>query len=131
MSSFCRTPISSCAVTLVLSNNSPLSRREQPLAISPNRIQSGFTAFTTTANFLATLGLQPAAGRIFNSQEDVPNGPRVAMISYGIWRSRFGSDPSIAGRSLNLDGTPTVITGVLPRDFLMPTLTSVDVLLPL
>src|SRR5262249_36215811 len=61
---------------------------------------------------------------------DRPNAPRVAMISYGLWSSRFGSDPAITGRTINLDGIPTRIAGVLPKGFLIPTLTPVDVLLP-
>jgi predicted permease len=81
-------------------------------------------------NFLETLGVAPAAGRMFSRDEDVPNGPRVAMISYELWRGRFGSDPGIEGRTLSLDGMPTAITGVLPRDFEIPTLTPADILLP-
>ena len=84
----------------------------------------------TEANFLETLGMKPVAGRSFTPEEDRPNGPRVAMISYGLWRSRFGSDPAVAGRTLVLDGSPVTITGVLPKDFLMPTLTAADILLP-
>jgi predicted permease len=82
------------------------------------------------ANFLETLGLPPAAGRSFTADDDRPNRPRVALISYGLWSSRFGSDPAAVGRTINLDGIATRITGVLSRDFLMPTLTPVDILLP-
>jgi predicted permease len=83
------------------------------------------------ANFLETLGVAPVAGRAFSQTEDLPNGPRVAMISYGLWQSRFAGDPHAIGRTLMLDGVPTAITGVLPADFLMPTLTRADVFLPL
>jgi predicted permease len=83
------------------------------------------------ANFLDTLGIAPVVGRSFTREEDRPNGPHVAMISYGLWRSRFAADPHVAGRTLALDGIPTEITGVLPPDFLMPTLTPADLLLPL
>ncbi len=82
------------------------------------------------ANFLATLGMKPAAGRTFTAEEDRPNGPRVAMISYALWRSRFGGNPAAPGRTLVLDGAPVTVTGVLPKDFLMPTLTAADILLP-
>jgi putative ABC transport system permease protein len=83
------------------------------------------------ANFLSTLGVSPIAGRAFTAEEDRPNGPKVAMISYALWRGRFGQDSRITGRTLNLDGVPVMVTGVLPAGFLMPTLTGVDVLLPL
>ena len=82
------------------------------------------------ANFLDTLAVVPAAGRFFSAAEDRPNGPHVAVISYGLWSSRFGRDPQLGSRTVNLDGTPTLVVGVLPKDFLMPTLAGVDVLLP-
>lgn len=82
------------------------------------------------SNFLETLGISLAAGRSFTREEDVPNGPRVAMISYGLWRTRFAADPNVAGRTFTLDGATTVITGVLPRNFEVPTLTPADVLVP-
>ncbi len=82
------------------------------------------------ANFLSTLGMKPAAGRTFTAEEDRPNGPRVAMISYALWRSRFGGDPAAAGHTLMLDGAPITVVGVMPKNFLMPTLTTADLLLP-
>lgn len=82
------------------------------------------------SNFLQTLGVTPLAGRMFSREEDVPNGPPVAMISHGLWRSRFAADPHVIGRTIPLDGLPTEIIGVLPSDFEVPTLTLADVLLP-
>jgi putative ABC transport system permease protein len=55
-------------------------------------------------NFLETLGVRPIVGRSFTREEDLPNGPHVALISYGLWRARFGGDPGVAGRMLSLDG---------------------------
>jgi predicted permease len=83
------------------------------------------------ANFLDLLGIRPAAGRAFTRQEDLPNGPRVGMISYALWQSRFGGDPRMEGRTLSLDGVPIMITGVLPADFFLPTLSRADIFLPL
>lgn len=83
------------------------------------------------ANFLDTLGVRPVAGRSFTRDEDRPNGPHVAMISYGLWQGRFAGDPRAIGSTLSLDGLPRQITGVLPPDFMMPTLTRADILLPL
>jgi predicted permease len=82
-------------------------------------------------NFLELLGVPPAAGRAFTREEDLPNGPPVAMISYALWQSRFGADPRVAGRTLMLDGAPVTITGVLPANFLLPTLAHADVYLPM
>jgi putative ABC transport system permease protein len=82
------------------------------------------------ANFLDTLGVRLAAGQPFSAAEDRPNGPRVAIISHALWRGRFAGDPAAIGKTLNIDGAPTRITGVLPPDFVMPTLTHADILLP-
>ncbi len=88
-------------------------------------------ALRVEANFLPVFGIRPAAGRAFTREEDRPGGPRVAMISHALWRSRFAADPRAVGRTLWLDGEPAEIVGVLPTDFEMPTLTTADVLLPL
>jgi predicted permease len=82
------------------------------------------------ANFLSTLGLRPIVGRDFTRDDDQPNAPRVALLSYTLWQSRFGGDPRVAGRTLSLDGKPVEIIGVLPSTFEMPTLTAADMLIP-
>jgi putative ABC transport system permease protein len=81
-------------------------------------------------NFLSTLGIQPIAGRNLSPDEDRPGAPLVALISYSLWRSRFGGDPGVLSKSISLDGHPVTIVGVLPADFEMPNLASVDILLP-
>ncbi len=52
------------------------------------------------------------------------------MISYQLWRSRYGNDPSVVGKTISLDGTPVRIIGVLNKDFELPTLDNADVLMP-
>lgn len=88
-------------------------------------------AMRIEANFLDVFGMRPAAGRSFRREEDRPNGPPVAMISYGLWQSRFAGDPRVVGRTLALDGAPVRIAGVLPRTFTMPTGADCDIALPL
>jgi predicted permease len=83
------------------------------------------------AAFLSTFGIQPILGRNFTRDEDRPNAPRVALLSYGLWRSRFARDPLIIGKNISLDGKPALIIGVLPAEFEMPTLARADLLLPL
>jgi putative ABC transport system permease protein len=80
--------------------------------------------------FLSTLGLQPILGRNFTPEEDRPNGTRVAMLSYTLWKSRYGGDPGVLGKTISLDGAATRIAGILPVNFEMPTLTPADILLP-
>ncbi len=73
-----------------------------------------------TANMLSVLGMTPAVGRTFTPLEDVPNGPAVAMIGYELWMRRWHGDPSLVGRTIAIDGQPTRVVGVLPRDFKFP-----------
>jgi putative ABC transport system permease protein len=94
---------------------------QSPVRLSCARVES---------TFLDTFGIKPWIGRNFTADEDRPNAPRVALISYGLWQSRFARDPAIAGKTLLLDGEPAVIVGVLPRDFELPTLAHADLVVP-
>lgn len=82
------------------------------------------------ASFLPTLGISLALGRNFLPEEDRPNGPKAALISYGLWQSHYGSDPNILNRFIDIDGTQTRVIGVLPKDFEMPALEAADIVLP-
>jgi len=82
------------------------------------------------STFLPTFGIQPFLGRNFTADEDRPNAPRVALITYGLWRSRFASDRNLPGRAISLDGHPTLVVGVLPEQFEMPNLGTDDILVP-
>jgi putative ABC transport system permease protein len=73
-----------------------------------------------SANFLRILGVEPMLGRGFQSEEDAPGGPPVAIISAELWRRRFGGDPSIAGLTATLAATPHTIVGVMPAGFQFP-----------
>ena len=83
------------------------------------------------AGFLHLLGVSPFLGRNFSLEEDRPNGPRVVMISYGLWQDHYNRDPGVLNRLINLDGSPTRVVGVLPRDFQFPTLQPADVIFPM
>ena len=82
------------------------------------------------ANFLPTLGVAPLLGRNFLPEENRPNGPQVAIISYQLWASHFNRDPGILNKLVEMDGKPVRVVGVLPQDFELPNLEPVDVLLP-
>ena len=82
------------------------------------------------ANFLPLFGISPALGRNFLPDEDGPNGPRVVMISYGLWKGHYNGDPHILERMINVDGNPARVVGVLPRDFQFPTLEAADIVSP-
>jgi putative ABC transport system permease protein len=68
-------------------------------------------------DYFNVFGVQPMAGRTFTDAEDLPDGPRVAIISYGFWQSRFGGDRQIVGRTIPLNGEPYVVIGIMPRGF--------------
>jgi putative ABC transport system permease protein len=83
----------------------------------PERIGSA----AVTANIFATLGIVPIAGRGFTDKEDLPNGPRVAILGHGLWSRRYAADPSIVGRSIQINGRAFEVVGVLPPDVMLPT----------
>ncbi len=70
-----------------------------------------------SANFFDVVGTRPQMGRTFTADEDKPSGTRAAIISYEAWQRRFGGDPDVLNRSLNLNGEQTPIVGVMPRGF--------------
>ena len=72
-----------------------------------------------SADLFKALGVPPALGRSFSSDEDAPGGPRVAVISDALWRRRFGGDAGVVGRQVTLNDAPLTVIGVMPRDFRM------------
>jgi putative ABC transport system permease protein len=67
-----------------------------------------------------TLGVDPEAGRHFLAEEGEPGAESVAMLSHGYWQRGFGADPSVVGGTIDLDGQPTTVVGVLPEGFRFP-----------
>ncbi|GMR24194.1 MAG: hypothetical protein BMS9Abin37_2710 [Acidobacteriota bacterium] len=70
-----------------------------------------------TWNLFQTLGVNPIAGRPFLPEEQELGGADVVLLSFGFWQSRFGGAPEAIGDSLNLDGSPCLVVGVMPRGF--------------
>ncbi len=73
-----------------------------------------------SAHYLDVLGLHPILGRNFSEVEDRPGGPKVAVLSYNLWRRVFGADPGILGNSIDLKDEPYAVVGVLPRGATTP-----------
>jgi predicted permease len=97
--------------------------------IENNPAELGCISFQ--AGFLPLLGITPVLGRNFTPEEDSPNGPRVAIISYNLWQGHYNGDPHMLGRIIDVDGKPAHLVGVLPRDFQFPTLETADIVLPM
>jgi len=73
-----------------------------------------------SAHYLDVLALQPMLGRNFSDDEDRPHGPKAAILSYGLWRNTFNSNPDILGQSIVLKGEPHTVIGVLPDSSTTP-----------
>jgi putative ABC transport system permease protein len=80
------------------------------------RIRAGFI----DKEVLPVLGVEPALGRGFTAEEDVPNGPSVILLGHDVWQRRFGADPSVVGRSIQVNGRARVVVGVMPAGFKLP-----------
>ncbi|MGA8153149.1 MAG: ABC transporter permease [Terriglobales bacterium] len=70
-----------------------------------------------SADYFALFGAPILAGRTFTTAEDSPNGGRVVVLSYGLWKRRFGSNRDIVGTNIQLDGLPYLVVGVIGRNF--------------
>ncbi len=78
-----------------------------------------------TNSFFNVLGVQPFLGRAFRPEEDKPNTVTAAIISHGLWKRRFGSDPRIIGKQIQISARPMTIVGVMPAGFEYPEQTQV------
>src|ERR1041385_1117069 len=81
------------------------------------------TGSRVTWNYFHTLGVRPMLGRDFTPDEDKPpqptafGGARVVLLSFGLWTRRFAADSSVVGRTIQIDGLPSTVIGVLPKSF--------------
>ncbi len=82
-------------------------------------------------NFLPVLGVSPVLGRNFLPEEGRPGGPKVALISYGLWLSHYSRDAGVLDKAIDIDGKSVRVVGVLPKDFEMPPLQPADVVFPM
>ena len=82
----------------------------------PQRMGSAFV----TQSVIPLLQVPPLIGRSFTEAEDAPKGPNVVIISEGLWRSRFGADGGVLGRTIDVNGRTWEIIGVMPTRFRFP-----------
>ena len=86
------------------------------------------SATSVTGNLFSVLGVTPALGRSFLPDEERPGSAPVCILSDGLWRRRFGSDPKILGKAVTLNGEMWTVVGVMPTGFRFPQ--SVDLWVP-
>jgi predicted permease len=79
----------------------------------PDRIE----VVAVSPGFFDVVATRPVAGRAFEESDAIEGGAPVALLLHGAWQARFGGDPSVVGRVIQLDGVSTEIVGVMPRDF--------------
>jgi predicted permease len=77
-------------------------------------------ALAVTPSFFSTLERQPFLGRGFTDDEAKPDADKFAVLTYGLWTSHYGSDRSIVGRDIRVNGVAHRVVGVLPADFELP-----------
>ena len=78
------------------------------------------TSATITRELIDTVGVSPVLGRNFTEEEDRNGGPRVALISHGLWQRAFGGESDIIGKQIQIDSQSTTVVGVMPKGFAFP-----------
>jgi putative ABC transport system permease protein len=91
----------------------------------PERVQGEFA----TADYFATFGVKPIAGRVFTSDEDKPGHDQVVVLSERLWRTELHGDATMVGQPLRINGAPYTLIGVMPKSF-DPLLSDSDVWIP-
>ena len=79
----------------------------------PEKINAGWCSW----NFFSLLGITPALGRSFTSDDDRPQAMATAVLTYSFWKRRYSGDPEIVGKTIFLDARPYTVVGVLPASF--------------
>jgi len=82
----------------------------------PERVASA----AVTANLFPLLGVNPLLGRTFAAEEEQPGHDQVVLLSYALWKERFGEDPGIVSKSITVNGRNCTVIGVMPPGFIFP-----------
>jgi putative ABC transport system permease protein len=89
----------------------------RPLNLTGDGEPEKIPSYGVTANFCSLLGIQPAIGRSFTTDEDKPGGAKVAILSHGLWQRRYGGERGTLGRDILLNGDKYTVIGVMPAGF--------------
>jgi putative ABC transport system permease protein len=105
--------------------------RDWPFILKNEDGSEGLSGGIATPGFFRVLGLRPQLGRLFLAEDQQLGRNDVAVLSHGLWQSRFGGDPSIVGREISLDSRSFTVIGVLPAGAQVPKLEYVEIWTPL
>jgi putative ABC transport system permease protein len=86
----------------------------------PGGFAQRLDATEVSANTFQLVGERPILGRDFAPSDEIPGASAVAILSYGIWESRYGKDPAVVGRALRMNDVRTTVIGVMPSGFSFP-----------
>ena len=92
---------------------------DRPVTLRGEREPQRLRGVAVTPDFFAALGVAPVLGRGFLPEEEAPDAA-AAVLSHALWTSRFGADPRVVGRSLDLGGEAVPVVGVMPEGFVSP-----------
>jgi putative ABC transport system permease protein len=95
------------------------------LAAADNREPERLQGLAITHELFDLLGVSPQRGRAFTAEEDLEGNDNSIIISHGLWQRRFGGDPNIVGRSVNINAQDLMVVGIMPPDFNFPQQTDV------
>jgi predicted permease len=84
-----------------------------------------------TNDVIPMLGIPPLLGHPFSQQDDIPNNPDTVILMYGYWQRRFGGNRNVVGQTLKVDGKPSEIIGVMPKNFSLLDQQEAELLIPL
>jgi putative ABC transport system permease protein len=96
------------AMAALNEGSATISGGEQPERFTSNRVSAGY---------FDVLGVHAAYGRTVRAEDDVPNTPRVVVLSNSLWRNRYGGDTSVVGRTVTLNDLPYIVLGIMPAGF--------------
>ncbi|HUJ30760.1 MAG TPA: ABC transporter permease [Candidatus Acidoferrum sp.] len=94
--------------------------RQSDINMSGGRVPERVLGSRVTSNFFGVLDVKPAMGRAFLGEEDQPGRDQAVVLSYGLWQRRFGADPNILGKVIELDSKSYTVAGVTAKDFDFP-----------
>ena len=97
------------------------------LSLTGNGEPEQFNATMISPSLMPMLGIQPLVGRGFREDEEKPGSPAVVLISEGLWKRRFGADPSLVGKNIVLNGADYTVVGVAPESLYVLTGSDIDI----